>query len=60
MPKPILEINDAHRIRIQFEAWMQGAVSRCKEIPLHENPYQERSLECDAWENGWETIDDQI
>lgn len=57
MPKPNFNV-DAEGLRVQFEAWIQGARARASDLcKLHECPYEERTLAGDAWENGWECID---
>jgi hypothetical protein len=59
MPSPRMN-TDADRLRVQFEAWMRGARSRAMGFKLHENPFEERTLAGDAWENGWECINHDL
>lgn len=55
MPIPLFDSPDIDLIRRQFQAWINGAVSRARNDE-RENPHPERSAEGDAWENGFEVI----
>lgn len=60
MPGPRLDTDDIAHLRVQFQAWMDGAHARFLGIKLCENPHPPRSAAGDAWEAAWETTDDGI
>lgn len=60
MPIPILDTQNIEQLKAQFEAWMSGARSRARGLPLQEMPHPTRTAKGDAWENGWEVIDQEL
>lgn len=56
MPLPKLETEDVTFMRRQFAAWMEGVAARFLDIPLADCPHPARSAEGDAYENGWEIV----
>jgi hypothetical protein len=60
MPIPMIDEAHPEVLRRQFHAWIDGARSRARGLPLTDMPWQTRSAEGDAWENGWEVVDMEL
>ena len=60
MPIPLIDTPDIEVLRVQFQAWMDGVVSRFLGLTVPDNPHESRSAAGDAWENGWDVCDHNL